>query len=155
MTMIVSTPVTGAAQTGFTSPTYTLIADSNPSASSKRWIVSGIGGTQVGVTLHTASAQFALEVEKPAQIRQIGSPAANGLISNVPSNKYKVVTLKSVLPASGQLPRGAVIRTEMSIPAGSETYDAANVKAAISLHIGALSQLSAGIGDTVMSGVLG
>lgn len=153
--MNVSSPVTGSAQTGFTSPTYTLIADSNPSAASKRWIVSAIGGTQVGVTLHTASAQFALEVEKPAQIRQIGSPAANGLISNVPSNKYKVVTLKSVLPASGQLPRGAVIRTEMSIPAGSETYDAANVKAAISLHIGAISQLSAGIGDTVMSGVLG
>jgi len=155
MTMNVSSPVTGSEQTGFTSPTYTLTADSYPGASSKRWVVSDIGGTQTGVTLHTASAQFALEVEKPAQIRQIGSPAANGLISNVPSNKYKVVTLKSVLPASGQLPRGAVIRTEMSIPAGSETYDAANVKAAISLHIGALSQLSAGIGDTVMSGVLG
>lgn len=155
MTMNVSSPVTGGAQTGLTSPTYTLIQDSNPSASSKRWVVSAIGGTQSGVTLHSASAQFALEVEKPAAVKQIGSPAANGVIANVPSNKYKVVTLKSVVPAIGQLPRGMVVRTEISVPAGSETYDAPNVKAALSLHIGAIAQLSAGIGDTVLSGVLG
>lgn len=155
MTMIVSSPVTGGAQTGLTSPTYTLLADSNPSASSKRWVVSALGGTQTGVNTHTASAQFALEVEKPAAVKQVGSPGANGVISNIPSNKYKVVTLKSVVPATGQLPRGMVIRTEISVPAGSETYDAPNVKAALSLHIGAIAQLSAGIGDTVLSGVLG
>lgn len=153
MTMSISSPVTGGAQTGFTSPTYTLTADSTAS-NSKRWVIIAIGGTQAGVDLHTASKQFAIETVRPVVLKQLGAPAANGIIANVPVNRYMVKTMKSVLPASGQLPKGMTITTEFNIPAGSETYDTANIKAAISLHIGALTQLSAGVGDSVVSGVL-
>lgn len=154
MTMSITSPVTGGAQTGFTSPTYTLIADSAPTNNSKRWIVSAVGGTQAGVETHSASKQFAIEVVRPAVLKQLGAPAANGIVANVPVNRYMVNTLKSVLPASGQLPKQSLIKTELTLPAGSETYDTANLKAAISLHIGALNQLSAGLGDTAVSGVL-
>lgn len=153
MTASITSPVTGGAQTGFTSPTYTLILDSSVS-NSKRWVVSAVGGTQAGVETHTASKQFAIETVKPVVIKQLGAPAANGIVANVPVNRYMVKTMKSVLPAVSQLPKGMSISTEFNIPAGSETYDTANIKAAISLHIGALTQLSAGLGDTVVSGVL-
>lgn len=153
MALTLTSPVTGGAQTGFTSPTYTLMADVGSTPLIKRWVVLALGGTQAGVDTHSASKQFAIEVERPAAIKQLGAPGLNGQIANVPSNKYKVVTLKSVIPASGQLPRGMVIRTEFSVPAGSETYDGANVKAALAVHIGSLNQLSAGIGDTVATGV--
>lgn len=154
MGMQPSSPVTGGAQIGFTSPTYTLLQDSNPSGNSRRWIVSAVGGTQAGVTANTASQQFAIEVEKPVAIKQLGAPGLNGQVAVVPLNKYKVTVLKSVTPGANQLPRMAIGRFEISVPAGSETYDAANVKACISLLVGALTQLSAGIGDTVITGVL-
>jgi len=38
------------------------------------------------------------------------------------------------------------------LPAGSESYDAANVRAMISVLVGALNNLSASIGDTLISG---
>lgn len=154
MGMSITSPVTGGDQVGFTSPTYTILADTPSAMNIKRWVVTALGGTQVGATENRASNQFAIECEKPATIKQLGAPAANGQIANVPVNKYKIVTLKGVLPASGQLPRGLTIRTEISIPAGSESYDVANVKAALSLHIGAVYQLSAGLGNTVVTGVM-
>lgn len=154
MTMSLTSPITGGAQTGFTSPTYTLTVDTNPAPNAKRWVILAIGGTQVGVETHTASKQFAIEVEKPAVIRQLSAPSSNGQIVSVPTNRYRVTTSKSVLPASGQLPRPMNIKTEIPIPAGSESYDIANIRAAISAHIGALNQLSAGLGDSVQSGTM-
>jgi hypothetical protein len=46
------------------------------------------------------------------------------------------------------------ITTIIDVPAGSDTADAANVRAALSAHIGALSQQSAGIGDTGVTGIV-
>jgi hypothetical protein len=46
-----------------------------------------------------------------------------------------------------------IITTVIEVVAGSDTADASNVRAALSLHIGALSQQSAGIGDTSVTGI--
>jgi hypothetical protein len=47
-----------------------------------------------------------------------------------------------------------MIRTIIEVPAGADTADAPNVRAALSMHIGSLSQASAGIGDTGVSGII-
>jgi hypothetical protein len=47
-----------------------------------------------------------------------------------------------------------LITTIAEVPAGSDTADAPNVRAGLSMHFGSLSQQSAGFGDTVISGVL-
>jgi hypothetical protein len=47
-----------------------------------------------------------------------------------------------------------LIKIELDVPAGADTADAPNIRAAISAAIGALNQQSAGLGDTVISGVL-
>jgi hypothetical protein len=46
------------------------------------------------------------------------------------------------------------ITTVIDLPAGADTADAANVRAALSAHFGALSQQSAGVGDTTVSGIV-
>jgi hypothetical protein len=46
------------------------------------------------------------------------------------------------------------IRTEIEVPAGADAADPANVRAALSLMIGALNQISASIGDTAVTGVI-
>lgn len=148
-----SSPVTGATQTGFTTPTYTLSADTAPDSNGKQHAVTALGGTQTGVTAHSVASPFTLTFVRPKQLRTLGVPAANGFIGAVPNNIYRQITRKGVVPAVGQPARTMMIETIIHVPAGSDTYDAANVKAALSAHIGILNQQSAGIGDTTLNGV--
>jgi hypothetical protein len=155
MTFALTSPVTGAAQTGFTTPTYTLTADSNPDFNAKQWAVTGLGGTQAGVTLHSVSSPFTTSMFRPKVFQSLGKPnPTTGLISRVPRNTYKIITRKGVLPLAGQPITTGGITTALDVPAGSDTTDPANLRAMISQHIGALQQVAAGIGDTVVSGIL-
>lgn len=155
MTITVTSPITGAAQTGLTSPTYTLTADIAPDNNGKQNAVTAVGGTQTGVTTHSVASPFTITASRPRTFRSLGKPnPTTGLVKDVPVNVYKVLTRKGVTPLAGQPYAVAIIRTEISVPAGADTYDAANIRAALSAHIGALSQQSAGIGDTSVSGII-
>lgn len=149
-----STPVTGSAQTGFTSPTYTLTADVAPDINGKQHAVTAVGGTQVGVTAHSVAAPFTLTFIRPKALRVLGQPnVVTNVISNVANNVYKLITRKGVNVLTGQPIQTLIIETNIRVPAGSDLADLPNIKAALSAHIGMLSQQSAGIGDTTGSGV--
>lgn len=154
MAINLTSPVTGGAQTGLTSPTYTIVDDVAPTSLGKQKAVTALGGTQVGVTVHTASSPFTITSIRPAQFRMPGLPGPDGLIRNVPRNVVKLIARKGVVPAVGQPPQTMLIEVSISTPAGAETYDAANVRAALSLIVGSLNQVSAGVGDTVVSGIM-
>lgn len=150
-----STPVTGSAQVSFTAPTYTIAQDSNPDNNGKQYYVSGLGGTQAGVISHSVAAPFTLSMFRPKVLKTLAPVnPVTGVLRSVPFNTYKVITRKGVLPLAGQSYKTAVINTHLEIPAGSDLADAANLKAAISAHIGLLSQISAAIGDTVLTGTI-
>lgn len=155
--MAISMPssVTGAAQTGFTSPTYTLTADTPPGVNSKQSAVTALGGTQTAVDIHSASKPFTIAVFRPVQLKVL--PQANpltGIIKDVPNNKYKIKTRKGAVPAANQIPRICTIDTDISVPAGADTYEPEEIRAALSAHIGFLTQLAASIGDTAVTGLL-
>lgn len=155
MTIAIPGSLTGAAQTGFTTPGYTTTVDTPPDVNSKQVAVTAITGTQVGVTAHSVSSPFTLTVWRPKSAAVLGKPnPVTGLITNVPNNTYKVLTRKGVTPSSGQPFATALFRTEMSIPAGSDTYDAPNIRAGLSAHFGLVWSQSAGIGDTCINAVL-
>lgn len=150
-----TSPITGAAQTGLTTPTYTLTVDLSPGNDGKQNIVSALGGTQTGVTYHTVASPFTLNFTRPKVFKSLGKPnPVTGLIGSVPRNTYKFITRKGVTPAANQPFQNFQITTIMDVPAGADTYDAANIRAAMSAHIGALSQQSAGAGDTLINGVV-
>lgn len=149
-----SSPVTGGAQTGLTSPTYTLTPDTAPAANAKQYAITALGGTQTGVDTHSVARPFTLTMFKPAIARVLGALGVNGRLGSVPRNVYTVITRKGVTPLAGQPSETAVFETRCSIPAGSDLADPANLRAALSLHFGALSQQSAGIGDTTINGIL-
>lgn len=155
MTISLTSPVTGATQTGLTSPTYTVVADTPPAATAKQWAVTALGGTQTGVTAHSVAAPFTVACFRPANFKSL-SPvnAATGQLRGVPINTYKVNTRKGVLPLAGQPYKDASISSNINIPAGSDIADTNSLRAMLSLHIGALQQISAGLGDTVVNGVL-
>lgn len=147
--------ITGTAQTGFTTPGYTTGIDTPPDVNSKQVAVTAITGTQAGVDAHSVSRPFTVTVTRPKTYAALGKPnPTTGLIATVPRNKLKVITRKGVLPLAGQPSQVLIIRTEIEVPAGSDTADAANIRAALSAHIGVLSGVSAGVGDTAVNGVL-
>jgi hypothetical protein len=149
-----TSPVTGLAQTGLSSPTYTVSADTAPDNNGKQHAVTALGGTQAGVDISSVSRPFTVTFIKPKVLRTLGSPnPVTGVISNVPNNVYKLIVRKGVLPLAGQPSRTMVVTVSMEVPAGSDTADPANVRAALSLAFGVLSQQSAGIGDTGVSGI--
>lgn len=157
MTVNISSPVTGSAQTGLTSPTYTLTADVAPDANGKQWAVTALGGTQTGVVTHSVSSPFTITFWRPKLLRLVGlpNPTTGVLAANqVPSNTYRLMTRKGVIPLAGQAARVCTVDTVITVPAGSDTVDSEDIRAALSAHIGSLSQVSAGIGDTVTSGVM-
>lgn len=155
MAVALTSPVTGGAQTNFTTPTYTVTQDTAPDNNGKQYAVTAIGGTQAGVIANSVAAPFTWTYWKPKVFRQLGKPnSVTGLLPSVPMNVHRIVLRKGVLPLAGQPYTNMVMDLKISVPAGSDLADPANVRAAFSMMIGALSQASAGIGDTSVSGIL-
>lgn len=156
MAINLTSPITGAAQTGLTSPTFTITADVAPNINSRQFAVTALGGTQTGVTASSVASPFTLTCERPANFRLQGvvNPTT-GVLSNVPMNKWVLNrTRKGVIPLAGQSPRVMLVETYAMVPAGADVADPTSVRSCLSAHIGALSQTSAGIGDSVVSGVM-
>lgn len=150
-----TSPVTGAAQTGFTAPTYTLALDMAPDSNGKQYAVSAIGGTQAGVTLHSVGSPFTANFVKPKSFAVLGKPnPITNVLQSFPKNKWKFIARKGMLPLAGQPIQVGDIRVEINIPAGADTADPSNVRALYSLAAGLLWQQAAGIGDTVNSGIV-
>lgn len=150
-----STPVTGAAVAGLTSPTYTLTTDVAPTPNGKQYAISALGGTQTGVDISTVSKPFTLTFFRPQILR--GLPAANpvtGVIRDVPVNTYKLITRKGANPAANQASQMVRITTTIEVPAGCDTYEPEDIRAAIALHFGVGWAQASGIADTVITGVL-
>jgi hypothetical protein len=155
MTISVTSPVTGSAQTGLTSPTYTVVADTPPNAYSKQWAVTALGGTQTGVDVHGASKPFTITFSKPAAVRSAPVPnPTTGVMGNSPRNTYSVLVRKGTVPGTAQNPQTMLLRCDFGVVAGADLVEPEDIRAALSLLIGALSQQSAGLGDTLVSNLL-
>jgi len=154
MTWSPDSSITGGAQTGLTSPTYTLANDLPPTANAVQQAVTALGGTQTGATAHSISQPFTVTFTKPANPRAL--PTANaitGLRGSIPMNQYKIVIRKGGDVAVG-VPAVAIIRLTMDIPAGMDSYSPAQVRAMTSLLVGILDEESADLGDTLVTGVV-
>lgn len=150
-----SSPVTGTAQTGLTSPTYTITVDVAPSSLGKQYAVTALGGTQTNVRTSSAADPFTVTMFRPQVLRTASLPnPTTGVVAAQPKNVWKVIVRKGVIPVTGQAPQQMLCTLLMEVPAGADTADAVNVRAALSLLFGVASQQSAGIGDSAITGVL-
>lgn len=151
-----TSPVTGAPQTGLTTPTYTVVSDVAPDLYTSQWAVTALGGTQTGATAQTgADNPFNVSISrakvlKPgpnvnSQNQIVGQPARN-ITKGSAKKGMRVNSASSV-----RFP--AYFDWRLSVPAGSESVDPAEIRAMLSLVIGQLTQMSAGIGDTIVTGI--
>lgn len=147
--------ITGGAQTGFTTPGYTTSVDTPVDVNSKQVAVTAITGTQAGVDAHSVARPFTIAATRPKQFQVLGKPnPVTGVIGSVPRNTYKVLVRKGVTVLAGQPSQVAIVRVEIEVPAGSDIADPSNLRAACSAAIGTLSSISAGLGDTLINGVM-
>lgn len=154
MAITVTSPITGSAQTGFTSPSVTVVADTAPTANGKQVVATAMAGAS-GITAGSVSSPFTMNFTRPVNLRVLGPVnPVTGQLRSVPRNVYKQITRKGVVPLVGQPSEVMQITTEFSVPAGSDSADAVNVRAGVSAHIGYSNQQSANIGDTLVSGIL-
>lgn len=153
MAVSVTSPVTGAAQTGFTTPGYVHALGSAPDVNGRLWYVTSLTGTQVGATAHTAASAFTLAYWVPKVLRFLGKPnPTTGLISSVPMNVHRFQLRKGVTVLAGQPIQTMDATLVIKIPAGADLADPANIRAGLSMLFGAVAQVSAGIGDTTVTG---
>lgn len=149
-----TSPVTGAPITGFTSPTYTLVADTAPDVNGKAFAVSALGGTQAGVVVSSSSYPFTLLFTRPKNIRMLPALGLNGRLPTVPRNTFTLAVRKGVIPLSGQPAQPCVLKLEIPVPAGADLADKANLGAALSLMAGVLWEQSNEIYDSILAGTL-
>lgn len=156
MTITSDGTITGQAQTGLTSPTYTTVVDqAAPNSRSKQWAVSALGGTQTSVDVHSVSKPFTVTAALPPVFKLLGTPnPVTGQFPAYPRNNFTIRTRKGVSVAASVPPQVLQVVTTVEVPAGSDVLDPEDVRAALSFHFGFLVENSAGIGDTVISGVL-
>jgi hypothetical protein len=147
-----SSPVTGGAQTGFTSPTYTLTSMQAPEYNGIQHAVTALGGTQTGASVHAASSPFTATFVRPKQLKVLGTPV-NGVLKAVPRNVYYLLIRKGMVPLSGQACVPALLEIKFNIPCGADLVSPGEIRAMVSLAAGLLSAQSAGIGDTCIAGV--
>lgn len=150
-----SSPVTGSAQTGLTTPTYTLVSDLAPNSLGKQHAISALGGTQTGVEINSVSKPFTVNFVRPATFKLVAKPdPITGVLTRTSHNVWKLITRKGAVPLSGQSAQVMLITTTFEVPAGSDAVEPEDIRAACSLHIGILNQQSAGIGDSLISGTV-
>lgn len=140
MALTMTGVITGAAVTGLTSPTFTLIADTSVSMYGKRSVVDTIGGTQPGVLKHSFDSQFYIDVKRPSEYKKLGTVnPVTGQLRDVPKNTFAVHIGKGAIPAVNQPAETVPIKIEFRIPAGTVSYSENDVKAEVSLLIGWLT----------------
>lgn len=157
MSITLVATIAGADQTGFTGPIFDLVEDTPPKITAVQQVVTGenAGTFPAGLAYHSVSSPFTVTIERPAQFKML-SPVnpVTGLLASVPRNVYKLRTRKGVVPLSGQSSVTMVIETSISVPAGADTADLDNIRAALSVHFGAGDRYSDEIGDMMGDGVL-
>lgn len=148
--------ITGGAQTGFTTPGYTPTLDTAPDVNGRQHAITAITGTQAGVRSHASSDPFTFTFYRPKSMKTLQSPnPVTGKYTAIPKNTFGLVVRKGVNFAANNAPQVMVIRCTFDVPAGSDAYDSSNIRAAVSGLVGALNQNSSGLGDTLVTGIMG
>jgi len=155
MSISLSSPVTGATDSGLTSPTYSVVADQAPDTHSKQWYVSAIGGTQASVDAGSSAAKpWTFTFTRPAVLKTLNAVDTNGVIRQVGFNTYEYLMRRGAIPLTGQAVRVQNWKSSFPVLVGADLAEPQNIRAAVSSYIGVLNQQASGLADSMISGSL-
>lgn len=152
-----SSPLTGSAITGLTSPTYTLTSDTPPDVNSKAWVVTALGGTQTGVIVHKNEMPFRIIAKRPKTVKVPGARnSVTGQFIQTGKNEYSIVVVKGVNVLNGMSNaqyETIVARVTLAVPAAVGN-DESQLSALASCLGGLIANQIQGIKDTSLNSVL-
>jgi len=155
MSISLSGAITGGSMSQFTTPTYTVTTDVAPDINGKQYAVTTLGGTQTGVRTHAVSDPFTIAFFRPKSPKALPTPnPITGKYGAIPRNTHGCVVRKGVNYAANQAPDIAIFRGSWDIPAGSDAYDSANIRALTSFLVGCFNNQSQGLGDMFCNGII-
>lgn len=156
MAFSLPSPLTGAAVTGLTSPTFTVAADIAPTPLGKQYVVTALGGTQTDVSVHSLSSPFFVSLTRPSTFKPLSlvNPST-GRLTSVPRNTWKMVVGKGATPLAGQAAVPILFRGDFIVPSGVDTADPNELKAFMSFIGGLLWNQANGISASLIDGVIG
>lgn len=132
-----TSPITGSTVTGLTTPTYTIIEDSQPNLVSRQWYVSALGGTQTGVSINSVEKPFTISFFRPEALAVPPGVGTGGLLGKIGRNAWKIVVRKGGVPDVGSsfIPyyKPEFVRLEINL---SSLSNAAERKALWSAFVG-------------------
>ena len=146
-------PITGAAQTNLTTPTYTNSSMPAPTQNGKQVGVTALGGTQTNVRTSSASDPFWLNWVVPASLKSQRLDTSGNLIGSQQYNTFRLLGAKGVYPIAGGASVPLRLRFEADVPCGADVNDAPNIRAGLSAFIGLLWAQSSAIGDSLVTGI--
>lgn len=152
-----SSPLTGSALTGLTSPTYTLTSDTPPDVNSKAWVVTALGGTQTGVNSHKNELPFRIIARRPKAVKVPGARnSVTGQFVQGGKNEYTFTFVKGVNVLNGLSNAQydtIVAKVSLAVPAAVGN-DEIQLTALASLLGGFIANQIQGIKDTCINSVL-
>lgn len=157
VTIATGTALTGGAQTGFVTPTYTLTQDIAPTIFGKQWAVTAIGGTQTGVAASSAAKPFSVTVVRPTAFKSTFAvnPQTGAIIGPVPKNAWKIIVRKGVDVLANNPSQLASCTLDVKVPAGVDLINSGNeARAMVSLLTGFLTSQGSGFGDSLINTIL-
>lgn len=151
MAITIPGAVTGSPITGLTSPVYNTSIDVATDLNAKQSAVTSLGGTQVGVTVHSTTSPFTITYSRP-KVAKLSRLV--GTTYQIPMNTYYCRVRKGVTAVAGQPVKVAMIEMKINIPAGAETLDKANIDAMFSATAGAFAAQLQGLRDTIGNNII-
>lgn len=155
MAINLTSPITGGAVSGLTTPGYGIVTDQAPALNGKQYAVTSTTGTQTNVETHSVSKPFTISFFRPANPRAL--PAVNpvsGVVKNIPVNTYKMIVRKGALPLLNQAAQVNSITITVNVAAGTDTYEPEDIKAMFSCAHGAFTQSLQGMVDAALTGTI-
>lgn len=154
-----TSPTTGSAVTGLTSPTYTWTEDSTD-VNSRRFVVTALGGTQTNVEVHSVSSPFYITVSRPKELRTLPRANASGMYPQIPVNEFRVKLVKGCTinsQVAGVSSEAQILgELRIRVPAGAElsNNDPEEISAGLSFLAGFLNANASGVVDLIKTGLL-
>lgn len=150
--MALTSPITGSAQTGITSPTFTLTLDKFPGNNGVQYAVTSVSGAGNG-TAHTADKPFTISFERPVNYRGT-QVTPQGVTLSQARNKHVIRVRKGAVAVTGQPAVLNHAELHVNLAAGVESVSPQEIRAMLSCLFGAVAQQSAAFGDQCISNVV-
>lgn len=145
------------------SPSFTPVEDLAPVLHAEQMAVTSVGTNAqssldafaAAVNTHQADSPFTITWFRPVSYksRPPVNPNTGVLRGNIPTNTHKIIVRKGVNVHDSVTPQIMTIRVSLEIPAGAESADEENVRAAYSALAGFLSSKSIDNQDSLLTGL--